>query len=119
MHAGQLGISEVALTCKGEGAPNERPANRALAIPVLAHGPLAGEGLAKSMGKACTVPLGGTRHENLPVASGLVTLLGCWPKMHACTGTSWSYAVVVLELLLSPHRYAILKHMVVDHISVT
>ena len=44
-------------------------------MPVLAQGPLAGEGLATSTGKACTVPLGGTRQENLPVASGLLALL--------------------------------------------
>ena len=62
-------------TCKGERAPKESPASLALAIPVLAHGPLAGEGLAACSAEcAGMVPLGGTRHENLPVASGPLSL---------------------------------------------
>ena len=61
-------------TWRGEGAPKDSPASLALAMPVLAQGPLAGEGLAASAGWACTVPPGGTLHENLPVASGPLSL---------------------------------------------
>ena len=61
------------MTCKGEGAPKERPASLARAMLVLAQGPRAGEGLAgRPGGPAATVPVGppaGARHENLPVAS--------------------------------------------------
>lgn len=70
----ESGNSELFQTCKGEGAPNERPASLARAMPVFAHGPLAGEGVAASTGKAFMVSPGGTLHENLPVASGFVSL---------------------------------------------
>ena len=65
---------------EGTGLPKERPSRRALTMPVLAQGPLAGEVPCPRAAPASTVPPGpgGSLQEKCPVAMVPPSLHTCW-----------------------------------------